>query len=186
METSLFPACLLLGAAVSLGITGSQTAQQTPPRPSYGSLVPGGTGRGLHEIHVDERCRILPSPVETGKAKPRRDSVICHLESEHTSSHVEETTVDGVPQRSHVNIEEQEYVLQDITADPVTFVVEQPVSKDWTVDSDPQPTKIIPANAGAKIGATAVFRVNAQPGQIVRLHVGLRHAKMKKQKPAAL
>ena len=171
IETSLFPALVLLSAAASLGASGLQAtgAQQAPVRPAYHRLP----GVGLKEIRVDERCRILldePAGFK-GKAKGRKDDVICHLESQRSSNHVEKTVVDGAPMRSSVTIEEQEYVLQDVTDEPVTFVVEQPVSQDWQVDSDPQPTNMV--------GNIAEFRVIAQPGQTVRLHVGLRHAKTK-------
>ena len=174
IEANLFPALVLLGAAASLGAYGLQSsgAQQAPARPAYHQQP----GVGLKEIRVDERCRILPEEPAgfKGKPKTRKDSVVCHLESEHTSNHIEKSVVDGVPARSSVTIEEQEFVLQDVTDEPVTFVVEQPVGKDWQVDSDPQPTNMA--------GNIAEFRVIGQPGQIVRLHVGLRHAKTKVQK----
>ena len=54
--------------------------------------------------------------------------------------------------------------LQNITSEPVTFVVEHVLPDDWKVDSDPQPVKIVDNKA--------FFRVNAEPGQIVRMHVG--------------
>ena len=174
IEANLFPALVVLCTAASLGASGLQAtgAQQAPVRPAYHQQP----GVGLKEIRVDERCRILldePAGFK-GKAKGRKDDVVCHLESQHTSNRIEKSVVDGVPARSSVTIEEQEYVLQDVTDEPVTFVVEQPVGKDWQVDSDPQPTNMA--------GNIAEFRVIGQPGQIVRLHVGLRHAKTKMQK----
>jgi hypothetical protein len=48
----------------------------------------------------------------------------------------------------------------------VAFVVNQPLPKGWRIDSDPQPIDLQ--------GSTATFRVIAEPGQIVRLHVGER------------
>ena len=142
IETNLLPVLVVLGAAASLGASGLQSsgAQQAPAPPAYHRQ----SGAGLKEIRVDERCRILldePAGFK-GKAKGRKDDVICHLESQHTSNHTEKSVVDGVPARSSVTIEEQEYVLQDVIDEPVTFVVEQPVGKDWQVDSDPQPTKM--------------------------------------------
>lgn len=98
----------------------------------------------------------------------RNDHAICHLESVHTSHHVEEALRDGVMQRNNVTVAEQEYLLQNVTSAPVTFVVEHALPDDWKVDSDPQPVKVI--------DNTAFFRVNAEPGQIVRLHVGAHHA----------
>ena len=179
IEANLFPVLVVLCTAASLGASGLQSsgAQQAPARPAYHRQP----GVGLKEIRVDERCRILldePAGFK-GKAKGRKDETICHLESQHTSNHIEKTVVDGVPARSSVTIEEQEFVLQDVTDEPVTFVVEQPVGQDWQIDSDPQPTKMV--------GNIAEFRVIAQPGEVVRLHVGLRHAKTKmlKEKSSA-
>lgn len=123
------------------------------------SSAPALSNATPKEIHVDQNCHILPDQTT--------DPAICHLESVHTSSHPEETVRDGVTRRSMVEIAEQEYLLQDVTGERVIFVVEQSVPKGWSVDSDPQPTEMH--------GRKAVFRVSVDPGQIVRLHVGLRH-----------
>ncbi len=96
------------------------------------------------------------------------DHAICHLESVLTSHHVEESLRDGMMQRNKVSVAEQEYLLQNVTSAPVTFVVEHALPDDWKVDSDPQPVKVVDDKA--------FFRVNAEPGQIVRLHVGEHHA----------
>ena len=179
IEANLFRALVLLSTAASLVASGLQSsgAEQAPARPLYRRQP----GVGLKEIRVDERCRILlKEPTGfTGKPKTRKDSVVCHLESQHTSNHIEKSVVDGVPARCSVTIAEREFVLQDVTDEPVTFVVEQPVGQDWQVNSDPQPTKMV--------GDIAEFRVIAQPGEVVRLHVGLRHAKTKmlKEKSSA-
>jgi hypothetical protein len=95
--------------------------------------------------------------------------VICHLESVATSEHMEETLVGHELRRNWVNISEQGYVLQNITTEHVVFVVEELVPDGWVVDSDPQPV--------AMQGQTAIFYAHAEPGEIVRMHVGLRHAK---------
>jgi hypothetical protein len=58
-------------------------------------------------------------------------------------------------------------LLQNVTDAPAVFVVRQDIPEDWTVDSDPSPVTME--------GMTAVFRVLAEPGQIVRLHVGIRN-----------
>ena len=42
------------------------------------------------------------------------------------------------------------------------------VPENWMVDSDPQPFGID--------GSTALFRLSAEPGQRVRLHVGMRRS----------
>jgi hypothetical protein len=134
-------------------------------------------GAGLKEIHVDQSCHILQDTVDgvRGERVPgaegtpggQVDSAVCHLEGVFRSSHVKETVVGGVAQRSVVVVAEQEYLLQDVLQEPVAFVVEQEVAEGWKVDSDPQPTE--------RVGGTAVFRVVAQPGQMVRLHVGEEH-----------
>jgi hypothetical protein len=75
--------------------------------------------------------------------------------------------VDGVVQHAKVNVADQTYLLQNIHSEPVVFVGAQEVPDGWHIDSDPQPK--------AMKGVFAIFRVNAQPGQIVRLHVGMVH-----------
>jgi hypothetical protein len=45
------------------------------------------------------------------------------------------------------------------------FIVHHEVPNSWIVDSDPQPTSIN--------GSMAVFRLVAEPGERVRLHVGM-------------
>lgn len=168
----LFPVFMFLGALPSPGGLQSAASQKVPARPAYQRQ----SGTAMREIRVDKRCRILLQELSgyEEKSKGTTDDIVCHLESQHTSNHIEQSIVEGVPTRSSVTIEEQEYVLQDVTDEPVAFVVEHTVKPDWTVDSDPQPTRIV--------GNIAEFRVLAEPGQIVRLHVGLRHTTIKPQK----
>jgi len=149
----------------------------------------------LQEILVKQSCAILLAPADSavGKKKPKfeHDSTICHREGIHSSEHMEESILGSQLLRNRVDVEEQEYVLQNIAADPVVFVVQQNVPKGWRVDSDPQPVQLIPAPAGDSRSETvAVFRVHAQPGEIVHLHVGERHTtplktKILKSAPAA-
>jgi hypothetical protein len=154
-------ACFLLLAAAAMGNPRPQATQSSAP-PAAG--VP-------NEIHVDPKCRIQPDPThpDTGKqrAHGRTNWTICHLDSVSSSDHVEETVVGNERRRSWIIVQEQEYILQNVTTTPMTFVVEQPLGKDWAIDSEPKPTEMA--------GATAVFRVQAEPRQIVRLHVGMRH-----------
>jgi hypothetical protein len=93
------------------------------------------------------------------------DDAICHLESVLSSPHAEEKITDSERSRFFVRVAEQEYVVQNPTDKPVVFIVRHDVSKNWAVDSDPQPSSMD--------GSTAVFRLNAEPGQRVRLHVGM-------------
>jgi hypothetical protein len=147
-----------------------QAPQAAPPeRRQYYSF---------NEIHVDQDCRILPDPAHAPpgkKPKPYADSAICHLEHVFESQHVEENIQGDQLMRWHVQVHEHEFVLQDISDAPVTFVVEQVIPRDWTVDSDPQPKQMI--------GQTAYFPVIVQPGQIVRLHVGMRRQSPMRAKP---
>lgn len=120
-------------------------------------------------IIVDKSCLIQPEsdPLILGDhSEAFRDDAICHLESVLSSHHVEEKiTRDGERTRFFVRVVEQEYVLQNPTDQPAVFTVRHDVPANWTVDSDPQPTSMD--------GSTAVFRLNAEPGQRVRLHVGM-------------
>ena len=169
VATKILPAVFLLAAVASLGVTASlaQGAQQPSAKPA--ARIPYSA---FKEIHVDQQCHILPFPgsPDAGKIKPRlrKDPIICHLETVIASVHLEDTVVGDEVHQSRVRIREQEYVLQNVTTEPRWFVVEQFVPKGWVVDSDPQPSQMA--------GATALFRVYAQPGEIVRLHVGVRHA----------
>jgi hypothetical protein len=125
--------------------------------------VTDGDTAAVQHIYVDDHCQVL-SP-DTGAM--RSDSDLCRLDGMgvHRSSHVAAKEVDGVRQHSLVNVAEQTYLLQNIYGKPVVFVVAQQVPDGWHVDSDPQPSQV-------KSGV-AIFRVNADPGQIVRLHVGV-------------
>jgi hypothetical protein len=126
----------------------------------------------LKEIHVERSCKILQEESsalsDRTEAELQNDHAICHLESVLTSHHIEESLRDGVMLRIKVKVAEQEYLLQNVTAEPVTFVVEHALPDDWKIDSDPSPVKVVDNKA--------FFRVNAEPGQIVRLHVGEHHA----------
>jgi hypothetical protein len=118
-------------------------------------------------IVVDKSCRIQPEsdPLIVGDhIDAFRDDAICHLESVLSSQHMEEKITDGQRSRFSVRVAEQEYVVQNPTDKPTVFIVQHEVPKNWIVDSA-QPSSID--------GSTAVFRLNAEPGQRVRLHVGM-------------
>jgi len=123
------------------------------------------------EIHIDQRCRIVtqtPSTPVHPNPKPRAhyDRIVCHIEGPHRSYRWERITNSGISKRTYVAVVEREYLLQDVTDKPVTFVVDQHLPKGWRVDSEPQPSEIT--------STTATFRVLAHPTQTVRLHVGVR------------
>jgi hypothetical protein len=119
-------------------------------------------------IVVDKSCQIEreSDPLVLGDhVDAFRDDATCHLESVLSSQHIEEKIMNGQRSRFNVRVAEQEYVVQNPTDKPAVFIVRHEVPKDWIVDSDPQPC--------CMDGSTAVFRLNAEPGQRVRLHVGM-------------
>jgi hypothetical protein len=154
----------LLGIGIALGF-GQPLAFSQSSATAHPSVP-------LKEIHVDRKCKILQDESNAlsglSETELQSDHAICHLESVLTSHHVEEALRDGVMLRNNVTVREQEYLLQNVTSEPVTFIVEHVLPEDWQVDSDPQPVKIV--------DDMAFFRVNAEPGQIVRMHVGEHHA----------
>ncbi|HEX3470372.1 MAG TPA: hypothetical protein VHT28_04230 [Silvibacterium sp.] len=147
---------LCTSIVVALASASAISAQQAPSLPSS-------------EIHVDEHCRVLTvtSP-QFSISDLRPDAPVCKVDYQNHSSHWEQNIVDGTPQSSHVTIHEREYLLHNPAGEPVTFVVDQSLPEGWQIDSDPQPTEIT--------DGTATFRVVAQPGQTVRLHIGKRKA----------
>jgi hypothetical protein len=151
----------LFTATVSLAIIGCHASKTQLASNAAASPL-------LKEIHVDQHCRILHDDTLASDGA-KTDSVICHLESVKSSRHVEEAVDANAKQRTLVTISEQDYLLQNVTKAPIAFVVEHPVPDGWKIDSDPEPTEMV--------GSVAHFRVMAQPGQIVRLHVGERQAK---------
>jgi hypothetical protein len=161
MSKTRLSVAVLLGIGIAVGAAFSQSSDPVQP------LSP------LKEIHVDRKCKILLDESnalsDLTEADLRNDHAICHLESVHTSHHVEEALRDGMMVRNKVMVVEQEYLLQNVTAEPVTFVVEHVLPDDgWKVDSDPQPVNLV--------DNTAFFRVHTEPGQVVRMHVGEHHA----------
>ena len=97
-----------------------------------------------------------------------RDDAICHLESVLSSHNIEEKITDGERSCFFVRVAEQGYVAQNPTDKPTVFIVRHHVPENWAVDSDPQPSSMD--------GSTALFRLNAEPGQRVRLHVACAEA----------
>jgi len=164
MSKTRLSVAALLGIGIALGFGHPSAIAQ--------SSAPAQPSPPLKEIHVDRSCKISlnESDALSGltEADLENDHAICHLESVLTSHHIEEALKDGVMLRNKVSVAEREYLLQNVTSEPVTFVVEHALPEDWMVDSDPQPVMVVDGKA--------FFRVNAEPGQIVRLHVGEHHA----------
>lgn len=166
-------ACSLICLLASAGAC-AQGARQAARQPYDNS----NSAAGLQVFHLDQRCRILPDPAHLApgkKPRPYTDSAICHLESVLSSSHWEEKITTHQLQRTLVFIREHEFVLQNMSDTRALFVVQQEVPSKWSVDSDPQPVQIV--------GRIAYFHVYAEPGQIVRLHVGMRREYPMKPKP---
>ena len=73
----------------------------------------------------------------------------------------------GVLTETSLDVTEVEYLIRNAAPDARTIIVERPVRQGWTIDSDPKPSETTPT--------VNRFRVQAAPGQIVRLHIGERH-----------
>lgn len=150
------------------------TALPTLPLALAAALLaaPGGMSQDQAprlSIIVDKSCLIQPEsdPSVLGDHDNAfRDDALCHLESVLSSHHLEEKIADGERSQLFVRVSEQEYVLLNPTDKPALITVRHDVPENWTVDSDPPPSSMD--------GSTAVFQVNAEPGQTVRLHVGMR------------
>jgi hypothetical protein len=120
-----------------------------------------------NEIVVDADCRIVTFDLrDPAHPKPRyhRDDAICHIEGENSSQRWDKVEKNGKTKNVLVNIHECEYVVQNPSLHPITFLVKVGLAKNYRIDSDPQPSEVF--------GSTATFRVITQPGQTVRLHVG--------------
>lgn len=150
-------------------IAAAQRPEYVSPQPQSAMNAPTAVS-AIPEVHVDWRCRILPDPASLSpgkKIRPRWDPQVCHLEAVLDTHHLEQKTVGMELQRADVEIYEQQYVLGNLTDQMVLFVIEQPATKGWTFESDPPPFKVA--------GKMAYFQAYVQPGEAVRLHVGMRH-----------
>jgi hypothetical protein len=166
---------LLILALSALPATAAQQAHPPQSRPAYDHSAAPDVAM---EIHIDEECRIVPTPalaLSAGKKKPFHDRAMCSLEGVLNSEHDEERIEGNQLLRWHVVVNEQTFVLQNPSESHVVFLVERPVPKGWTVDSDPQPNRYE--------GTTAIFPVHVQAGETVRLHVGIRRMTARKPKP---
>jgi hypothetical protein len=122
----------------------------------------------LPEIHIDQRCKALSADGLAVAGTPAMLSAksFCRLESVKTTQHRETEIANNKPHHVLATVQEQDYMLQNVTGEPVAFVVEHHVPHGWQVDSEPQPASVS--------NSTAIFRAIAQPGQTVRLHVGMK------------
>jgi len=168
-------------AVLAAGATmaAAQRPAYQPANPAAAKQGSGGTAAPapVKAIYVDQECRLMPDPatLKPGeKIRRHRDATICHLEAVFDTHHRQETAVGNELERADVEVYEQQYVLQNIYTEPVAFMVEQPVDRGWTLESDPPPIRVV--------RNMATFRAMAQPGEIVRLHVGMRYTQALKPK----
>jgi len=160
----------LLTASAPLLLATLTAASAQQPAPPAGIQIDAP-----QEIQIDQDCRIMTLDLRNpAHPKPhfRTDLALCHLESEHDSEHWEKAMKNGVPKDVLVRIREHEFVLQNPYGQAVTFIVHQPISKHYRIDSDPPPDAITTPTDGSQ--AIALFRVAVAPGQTARLHVGER------------
>ncbi|HEX3941152.1 MAG TPA: M56 family metallopeptidase [Acidobacteriaceae bacterium] len=158
---------LLVMAGMGAGVLAVTVHAQTAANNQVEAALPQNQAPPP-QIIVDKSCLIQPEsdPFVLGDHyNGFHDDAICHLESVLSSHHTEEKITDGETSHFFVQVNEQEYVLQNPTDKPAVFIIRHDVPENWTVDSDPQPSSMD--------GSTAVFQVNAEPGQRIRLHVGM-------------
>jgi len=129
-------------------------------------------------IVVDKSCLIQPESdllVLGDHSDAFRDDAICHVEKVLSSHHIEEKLTDGERSRFFVRVAEQEYIVQNPTDKPAVFIIRHDVPENWIVDSNTPPSSLD--------GSTAVYRINAEPGQRVGLHVGIHRSYTIKVEP---
>ena len=173
--SALLPILIALAASTA-------SAQRPPYQPAAKPTQPAANAAPVsnvapRQVYVDQRCRLLPDPGSLApgkKAKLKKDPEVCHLEAVFDTKHGEDQVVGNELKRSIVEVYEQQYVLQNVTAQTEVFIIEQPAVREWTIEGDPPPFQVA--------GSTAFFRAWVQPGEVVRLHVGMRHATALKPK----
>ncbi len=139
----------------------TNTSPLTLDRGSF-SIVENGNfgGEGLLDpVHPGER-RLLSYAAD--------QAVRVSTDNKNGTHRVDRLTVHkGVLTETTVDISEVEYDVRNAAPEPRTVIVEHPVRAGWTLDSDPKPTETTPT--------TYRFRVEAKPGETVRLRIGERH-----------
>ena len=146
-------------------------AQQTPSQPATPQTAAASTIEidPPLQVDVDQECRIVTLDKrhpDRPKLRRHTDPTICRLESENDSEHWEKVLKNGAYKDVLIEVREHEFVLQNPYPEPVTYIVHQPITKRFHIDSQPQPVDIT--------NSVATFRVVVPPGQSSRLHVGER------------
>ena len=136
----------------------TNTSGLTLDRGSF-SIVENGNfgGEGLLDpIHAGEK-RLLSyaadQAVHVATEKPLNSNHITRI-----------SAAKGVLTIQHAEVSEITYVIHNSAADRRTVVLEHPVANGLTLDSDTKPAETTPT--------VYRFRVEAAPGETVRLHVG--------------
>ena len=114
-----------------------------------------------YSMHLKE-CRIAE---DTPGATPhfRRDRQHCEVVAHFYRNHWIQRMVNGKPKWVNVLAEDLQIALHNDTPQEMTFLVDQPLPKGWSISSKPQPVAIV--------GKSATFRVVAQPGETVPLEM---------------
>lgn len=128
------------------------------------TVLQGGsfTGEGLMDtVHPGER-RLLSYAADTAiRVTPEG-------EPNHRTRRLQQVTVSrGILTEQTREVNETEYSVRNAAAEPRTVVVEVPRLRGWELDGDTKPQESTPD--------AYRFRVVAQAGETVRLHVGQRH-----------
>jgi hypothetical protein len=156
------------GLVVTIVLAGLCGGYAVGEQPGSAATAPAKPGGAVQEIHVDASCGVRQD--RSGTPAPAGftpNPSICRLVGGKTSEHVESGVRKDLSLLKRVTVTEQEYLLRNPSAAPVAFVLEYPLAQGWEIDTDSPPTKMV--------GATAIFRVIAGPGESVRVHVGERH-----------
>jgi hypothetical protein len=139
----------------------TNTSNLTLDRGSF-TIVENGSfgGEGLLDpIHPAEK-RLLSYAVD--------QAVRVTTDYSHNTHRVNRVTISkGILEQRSMDVDEVEYVVHNAAVDPRVVILERPVRAGWSVDSDPKPVETT--------ATVNRFRVELQPNQSVRLHIGERH-----------
>lgn len=176
-------AALILGAVMGNGVlipAGAAGGPQDSPPPSRMqlSIIPTSLRASDGKIYVNENCEIFPNLtfplLKTKLPLGVWNDDICRLRVIPPAPAPQSGSA-GEPERSHGDLRDEEYILQNITWQPQIFAVLKVIPEGWQLDGEPKPAEIE--------ADVAVFEIHAGPGQTVRLRVRMRYAKDGKANP---
>ncbi len=122
---------------------------------------------GVEEIHLNGDCELIYQQPGKSKLHTFKSWDICRRGNVNSSRWANESLNNGVPSTVFTDVNEVSYELHNVTDHTVVFFLHQRLPKGWEVDSVPQPEIS---------NGVATFQAYAQPGQLVKLHTGQRHA----------